>query len=99
MGLRHVVMFRFADGTTADQRQAIKDGLARLPAAIPEIAAYTFGDDAGINDGNWDFAVVGDFASADDYLVYRDHPVHRALVAERITPVVVERAAVQLVTG
>ena len=99
MGLRHVVMFRFVEGTTAEQRQAISTALAGLPGAIPEIAAYSFGDDEGINAGNWDFAVVADFASAEDYLVYRDHPVHRAAIDAHIAPVVAARAAVQLATG
>jgi Stress responsive A/B Barrel Domain len=99
MGLRHVVMFRFVEGTTAEQRQGIATALSGLPGAIPEIAAYGFGDDAGINDGNWDFAVVADFASTEDYLVYRDHPIHRAAIADHIAPVTAVRAAVQLVTG
>ena len=98
MGLRHVVMFRFVEGTTAAQRQAISTALGALPAAIPEIAAYSFGEDAGINEGAWDYAVVADFASKEGYLVYRDHPVHRAAIDEHIAPVVAVRAAVQLVT-
>ena len=48
------------------------------PAAIAEIRDYRFGPDAGINEGNFDFVVVADFESDDDYVVYRDHPVHRA---------------------
>ena len=53
---------------------------------------------SAINDGNFDFVVVADFASADDYLVYRDHPLHRALISERIAAHVAERAAVQFDT-
>ena len=37
-------------------------------------------------------------ASADDYVVYRDHPLHRALISERISAHVAERAAVQFDT-
>lgn len=99
MGVRHVVLFRFAPGTGDEQRAAIARELRRLPDAIPEIAAYTFGDDAGLVDGNWDFAVVADFASVDDYVTYRDHPVHRAVIADHIRPVMAERAAAQIVTG
>ena len=95
---RHVVMFRWTPDTTPADVSAIAEGLGGLPAAIPEIRDYRFGDDAGINAGNYDFVVVADFESADDYLVYRDDPLHRALIAERIAGHVAERAAVQFHT-
>ena len=98
MGIRHVVLFRFAPGTSDEQRAVIARELRGLPAAIPEIAGYTFGDDAGLVDTNWDFAVVGDFASEEDYLTYRAHPVHQAVIADHIQPVLAERAAVQIIT-
>lgn len=93
--IRHAVMFRFKPGTTAADITAIAEGLGGLPHAIPEIADYRFGTDIGVNDGNFDFAVVADFADTDDYVAYRDHPLHRALIAERIAPHVEARAAVQ----
>ena len=69
------------------------------PAAIPAIYATTASaHDVGINEGNFDFVVVADFASADDYVVYRDHPLHRALISERIAAPLAERAAVQFDT-
>lgn len=57
--------------------------------------AYAHGADAGVNDGNFDYVVVGDFASVDDYLVYRDHPEHRAFLAQQLTGRIAARAAVQ----
>ena len=33
--------------------------------------------------------------SVDDYLVYRDHPAHLAVIAERIRPILGSRAAAQ----
>jgi Stress responsive A/B Barrel Domain len=97
MALRHVVMFRFAPGVTMEQRARLAQELRQLPAAIPEIGAYTVGTDAGLVEGNWDFAVVGDFASTEDWQVYRDHPVHQAVIAEHVRPLVTERAATQIV--
>lgn len=96
--LRHVVMFRFEDGTAAEDIAAVREALGGLPAAIPEIRAYRFGPDAGINDGNFEFAVTADFADEADYLVYRDHPQHRQVITELIAPHVAERAAVQFHT-
>jgi hypothetical protein len=93
--LRHVVMFRWTPETTADDVAAIEDGLGTLPPAIPEIQRYTFGSDVAVNQGNFQFAVVADFASAEDYVAYRDHPVHQALIVERIRPHIAERAGIQ----
>ena len=97
MTLRHVAMFRFAEGTTDDQRAALAAGLAGMPAATGAIAAehYRHGPDAGLNPASWDYVVVADFASADDYLAYRDHPDHRALIRDLAEPIVAERASVQ----
>jgi len=94
-GFRHVVLFTWNDTVDDEHLAAIKAGLATLPGLIPEIAAYGFGADAGVNEGNFDFAVVADFASVDDYLVYRDHPDHKRVVAELIVPNIAERSAVQ----
>ena len=96
--IRHTVMFRWKPGTTAADIAAVAEGLGGLPGAIPEIRDYRFGHDIGVNDGNFDFVVVADFADSGDYVAYRDHALHRALVAERIAPHVAERAAVQFET-
>jgi hypothetical protein len=90
-------MFRFAPEVTEEQRARLADELRKLPAAIPEIAAYTVGTDAGLVEGNWDFAVVGDFASTEDWQVYRDHPIHQAVIADHVRPLMTERAAAQIV--
>ena len=92
---RHVVMFRFTDEATDEQKEAIRAGLGRLPDLISEIRAYRFGDDAGLNEGNFDFVVTADFDDADGFLAYRDHPDHKKLVAEVLAPCVAKRAAVQ----
>lgn len=93
--LRHVALFRWADGTTAEQKQALVQGLARLPSLIPDLRDYRFGDDAGLLEGNWDFAVVADFDDVDGWRAYREHPEHRRVLSELIAPVAAERAAVQ----
>ncbi|MFC7387269.1 Dabb family protein [Sphaerisporangium rhizosphaerae] len=92
---RHVVMFTWVAGATEEQKAEVETGLKKLPDAIPEIRRYEIGQDAGINPGNYEFAVVADFDSEEDYLVYRDHPVHRAFIADVIRPILAGRAAVQ----
>jgi Stress responsive A/B Barrel Domain len=38
---------------------------------------------------------VADFDDDAGYITYRDHPVHRALVENYVSPIVASRAAVQ----
>ena len=92
---RHVVMFTWIAGTTEEQKAEVASELGKLPGTIPEIRGYAIGPDAGINPGNHEFVVVADFDSAEDYLVYRDHPVHRDVVERAIRPIMASRAAVQ----
>ncbi|GAA3091684.1 Dabb family protein [Streptosporangium carneum] len=92
---RHVVLFTWVEEATDAQKAAVVTELSRLTEIIPEIRAYTLGSDAGVNPGNHEFAVVADFDSVDDYLVYRDHPEHQAVIAEHIKPILASRAAVQ----
>jgi hypothetical protein len=93
--VRHVVVFSWKDGVTPEQIEGVSAALRRLSVVIPEIRDYRFGPDLGVNEGNADFVVVADFDSLDDYLVYRDHPDHRAVVNETIRPLLADRTAVQ----
>ena len=96
---RHVVMFRWKPDTSPDVVASIEAGLAGLPAVIPELRDYRFGRDAGISTGAYDFVVVADFDSPEDFVAYRDHPTHRAVADGQILPNAAERAAVQYVAG
>jgi hypothetical protein len=93
---RHIVLLRWTDESTPDQRVAVPAALRELPGAIPEIRSYALGVDAGVGgDGNSDLAIVADFDTVADYAVYRDHPVHQDLIARFIRPILASRAAVQ----
>jgi hypothetical protein len=93
--LRHVVLLRWKPGTSESDLQWVRDGLAALPAAIPEILRYAYGDDARLADGNYDFAIVADFETQLDYHAYANHDDHQKVISERIRPVLEDRAAVQ----
>jgi hypothetical protein len=93
--IRHIALLTFTDATTDDQIEAIERALSSLPGVIPELQAYAIGRDLGINAGNATFAVVADCATIDDYLVYRDHPEHRRIITELITPALAARTGAQ----
>jgi hypothetical protein len=88
-------MFKWAEDVDDAHVEAVAAGLDALPEKIPGIQRYVHGADAGVNDGNFDYVVVGEFASADDYVTYRDHPAHQAFIAQLIAGRVVDRSAVQ----
>ena len=94
-GLTHVALFSWKAGTTDRQIEELSDGLATLPAVIPEILAYRYGSDAGLRDGNLDFAVVADFADAESYRAYAAHPAPRDVIDRLLQPIVDRRASVQ----
>ncbi|MEU7881044.1 Dabb family protein [Microbispora bryophytorum] len=94
---RHVVLLQWTEDATEEQRAEVARRLSGLPDAIPEVRSYRIGHDAGVNEDNYSFAVVADFDSPEDYVVYRDHPVHLAVVEECIAPILADRAAVQYV--
>jgi hypothetical protein len=93
--IRHVVLFRWNDDVDDAHVARVAAGLDGLPATIPEIRRYVHGRDLGLAPGNHAYAVVADFDSIEDLTTYREHPVHRALIDELLTPYVADRAAVQ----
>lgn len=93
--IRHVVLFRWKPEATEEQKKLVAAELSKLPSAISSIRSYVMGTDAGINQGNAEFAVIADFDDEPGYLAYRDDPAHREIIAAYITPLVAERTAVQ----
>ena len=97
--IRHVVMFRWNDGVDEAHVAATTAAFAALPAQIPQIVSYAFWRDLGVASTNFDYAVTGEFASVDDFLAYRDHPAHQALLQSFLVPFIEERHAVQFNVG
>jgi hypothetical protein len=94
--IRHVVMFTWTPQATDEQKLRVQTELRALPALMKGVRSYHAGPDAGLVDGNFDFAVVAEFDNAESYLAYRDHPAHRAVIEESIAPIRQSRASVQL---
>jgi len=94
--LRHIVLLTLSEDAGPDELAAIKEGTTGLISVIPEIQAYSVEFDIGISPGNSTLAIVGDFADAEAYKTYAEHPVHLQVIAEKIKPYVVGRSAVQV---
>ena len=93
--LRHVVVFRWNESVTDADITAMAAALDALPSAISQIVAYRHGRDLGLNPANAEYAIVADFANADDFATYRDHPEHQRFIADHITGRAAERIAAQ----
>ena len=95
MMIRHCVLLKFLPETDEKSRKAAIDGIKELPDFIPEIVKYSVGFDANLQDDNFDLAVVGDFETEEDYLVYASHPKHQTAISNLLAPFMAERSAVQ----
>lgn len=89
--VRQVVLIRWYDWVTDEDKQKVADALAGL-ASIPSVRQMRLGEDLGLRAGNFDFAVSVDFDDQAGYLAYRDHPEHKRVVEELIRPTMAERA-------
>lgn len=85
--LRHVVLFKFKEGTAPEKVQEIVDAFSALPSKIPEIANYEWGlnnSPEGLNKGlTHGFLLT--FKSEADRAAYLPHPDHKAF-GELLTP-------------
>jgi hypothetical protein len=93
--IRHVVLFAWTEGMTSETEQQLVAELNALAPTLPGVRSYRAGPDAGIVEGNFDFAVVGDFDDTDSYLAYRDHPDHQDIISRLSRPYTKTRASVQ----
>jgi hypothetical protein len=91
----HIALFRWCDRVESAVSARIADRLRQMAAALPQIVSYRCGPDLGVADSSWDFAVVSVVRSAADLDGYLNHPTHREIVNDLVTPILAERAAVQ----
>ena len=96
---RHIVMFKWKDGVTAELEAQIASGLRACALALSGTLAYEAGPDLGIEPSPgaivFDFALVGDFEDEAAWRAYDTDSEHNRLRAELIRPVIAERAQAQ----
>lgn len=78
--LRHVVLFKFKDGTSAEDIKKIEEAFNALPSKIKEIKGFEWGlnnSPENINQG-FTHCYFLTFKSEEDRAVYLPHPDHKA---------------------
>ncbi len=93
--IRHVVLFTWDDAMTKEMERQLAAELTALAPKMAGLRAYHAGPDAGIVEGNFDFAVVADFDDAGSYLAYRDNAEHQDIIGRLSRPHTKSRASVQ----
>ena len=78
--IRNVVMVKMRNGY---DREWLRDLLRRFQSLnCPGTAAYTIGEDLGLREGGWTFAIVADFVDEDAYRAYDADETHNRLRGE-----------------
>ena len=93
--IRHVALFTLKADAPEGTIRSLEEGLAEVERLVDVLSAYSYGPDLGLREGCYDFGVVADFASADDFQTYVDHPAHQDFIRARLTPVLRERVSIQ----
>ena len=93
--IRHCVLFKWNDEVDDAKRVAFLEGLVELLETHEAVRGAAYGNDAGINAGNHDFAVTVDFDDEAGFVSYRDDGGHQAFIASLVRPILETRAAVQ----
>ena len=85
--LRHVVLFKFKEGTSASDIKKVEAAFSALPSKIPQIIFYEWGlnnSPEGLNKG-FTHCFYLTFKSENDRAVYLPHPDHK-LFGEVLSP-------------
>jgi len=80
--LRHVVLFKFKETSTAADIKSVETAFDKLPSQIKEIKDYEWGlnnSPEGLNKG-FTHCFLVTFDSEEDRAIYLPHPAHKAFV-------------------
>ncbi len=80
--LRHVVMFKFKEGTTPEQVKQIEEGFAALPGKIETIVDFEFGTDVSVEGKSQGFThcFLVSFRDEQGRATYLPHAAHQDFV-------------------
>lgn len=83
--IKHIVMFKFKEGTTEDIVIDIKRTIDSLPKTISEIKSMETGIDVKRGPNSYDLILISEFDNLDTLEEYRIHPDHQKLI-DMISP-------------
>lgn len=96
--LTHIGVLTLMPSATQADRRAIVEGLAALVGQIDGLRRVRTGLDLGLSHGTADIVFQLEFESQEAWRRYASHPAHKALIAERIVPVLESKTFAQVST-
>jgi Stress responsive A/B Barrel Domain len=75
--IRNVVMVQLAADADPAEVASVQDGFRAMQ--LTGCVSYTVGDDLGMREGNWSFAIVADFTDVEAYRSYDADAEHNRL--------------------
>src|SRR3954469_18834321 len=76
----HVVAFKWKPGIPQEHVATVQAQLLEFVGTLPEVRSYRCGPDLGVSDmQNFDFGIVAEFETVDDWRVYNKHPRHEEI--------------------
>lgn len=94
--IQHIVCFRFREGITAGQIGVAGDALLGMLGRIPEIRAIRWGPNLAPSAGDYSHVLTVDLDDMGAVERYLDHPLHRQVVADHLTPIRESRLAIDV---
>lgn len=94
--LTHIGILTLEETATNEQRQAIVDGLTALVGVVPGLQNAEVATDLGVTPGNASLIFQLTFDSTDSWRAYGAHPAHKAIITERIAPVLHSKLFLQV---
>lgn len=93
------MLFQFRPETSPDQIVALREGLHGLRGAIPEIRHLSFGPNLAPGADEWPWVLVVHVDDMTALRRYAEHPAHRTVVEELLTPIREARLAADVEMG
>ncbi len=81
------MLLQFRPDTSPDQVVALREGLHGLRGAIPGIRHLSFGPNLAPGADEWPWVLVVNVADMSALQRYAEHPAHRRVVDELLTPI------------
>ena len=93
----HAVMFTWKSGVTPRQVDELTSAIHAMRGSIPGLVSIQGGPDLGLRPGNPDYFLLATFEDEGAWRTYQAHPLHKALVADMIEPILSHRQSMQAV--
>lgn len=90
--IKHILLFRFTEDSSDEQRQSMLDELATFPAQYPAMRSWTMGENRSSRDDRFSHGFVVEFETEEQLVDYLATETHERFVRERFRPIIQERA-------